>query len=190
MHTEEYQGFVLETFWETISKPDDVPASFVWNMFDFSCYRDEGGISRMNTKGLVNDYHATQKDAYYFFKAVWNDDEPFAHITSKRFTQRHRAEQDIKVYSNCDDCVLYVNGKQVGCGVKTQDGVFCVGQRRLRFPCGQLDPCGRNSRWGAVRGCRRGHHGAAGRVGGAGPCFGTRLARREPRGRYVGNHRP
>ena len=124
MHTEEYQGFVLETFWDTISKRDDVPASFVWNMFDFSCYRDEGGISRMNTKGLVNYDHATQKDAYYFFKAVWNDDEPFAHITSKRFTQRHRAEQDIKVYSNCDDCVLYVNGKQVGCGVKTQDGVF------------------------------------------------------------------
>ena len=60
-HYEEYQAFVLETYYSLIQKRKDIPVSFVWNMFDFSCYRNEGGIPRRNTKGLVCYDHTTKK---------------------------------------------------------------------------------------------------------------------------------
>ena len=123
-HYEEYQSFLLETYWDVISSRNDVPVSSVWNMFDFSCYRNEGGLNRINTKGLLCYDHATRKDAYYFFKAVWNKIDSFVWLTSKDFTERNRANQTIKAYSNCDSVELFLNGESMGFGSKTQDGVF------------------------------------------------------------------
>ncbi len=123
-HYEEYQSFVLEAYLDMIQGRDDIPASFVWNMFDFSCYRNEGGMTRTNTKGLVCYDHATKKDAYYLFKANWNQNDKFVWLTGKRFTQRSQTVQDIKAYSNCEKVELFVNGKSAGYGKKQQSGVF------------------------------------------------------------------
>ena len=130
-HYEEYQAFVLETYWDTISSRSDIPVSCVWNMFDFSCYRNEGGTKRTNTKGLLGYDHTTRKDAYYFFKAAWNKSDPFVWLTDKRFTSRNKATQTIKVYSNCDKVELFVNGTSVGLGTKIQDGVFAWNNVKL-----------------------------------------------------------
>ena len=123
-HYEEYQSFVLEAYYEMLQNRDDIPLSFVWNMFDFSCYRNEGGLVRRNTKGLVCYDHETKKDAFYFYKANWNKEDKFVYLTSKRFTERNKTTQNIKAYSNCDSVDLYVNGKLIGAGKKQQDGVF------------------------------------------------------------------
>lgn len=123
-HYEEYQTFVLEAYYEMIQNRNDIPLSFVWNMFDFSCYRNEGGIVRRNTKGLVCYDHETKKDAFYFYKANWNKKDKFVYLTSKRFTERNKTSQIIKAYSNCDSVDLYVNDKLIGAGKKQQDGVF------------------------------------------------------------------
>ncbi|WP_368115624.1 glycoside hydrolase family 2 protein, partial [Bifidobacterium adolescentis] len=71
-HYEEYQSYLLEAYWDYIQHSNNVAASFVWNMFDFSSYRNAGGKERLNTKGLLCYDHVTKKDAYYFFKANWN----------------------------------------------------------------------------------------------------------------------
>ena len=123
-HYEEYQSFVLETYYSLIQKRKDIPVSFVWNMFDFSCYRNEGGIPRRNTKGLVCYDHTTKKDAFYFYKANWNQQDKFVYLTSKRYTERDTKYQQIKVYSNCEGVELFVNGQSVGKGRKQQSGVF------------------------------------------------------------------
>lgn len=123
-HYEEYQAFVLETYYSLIQKRKDIPVSFVWNMFDFSCYRNEGGIPRRNTKGLVCYDHTTKKDAFYFYKANWNQQDKFVYLTSKRYTERDTKYQQIKVYSNCEGVELFVNGQSVGKGRKQQSGVF------------------------------------------------------------------
>ena len=123
-HYEEYQSYVLECYWDEISHRSDVAASFVWNMFDFSCYRNEGGMSRRNTKGLVTYDHATKKDAYYFFKANWNQSDKFVYLTSKRYLKRVQQTQKIKAYSNCESVELFVNGVSFGSGRKQQAGVF------------------------------------------------------------------
>lgn len=123
-HYEEYQSYLLEAYWDYIQHSTNVAASFVWNMFDFSSYRNAGGKERLNTKGLLCYDHVTKKDAYYFFKANWNKDDKFVYLTSKRFTQRNKPTQQIKAYSNCDNAELFLNGKSLGAGTKQQDGVF------------------------------------------------------------------
>uniref|UniRef100_UPI002ACB13E2 glycoside hydrolase family 2 TIM barrel-domain containing protein n=1 Tax=Paratractidigestivibacter sp. TaxID=2847316 RepID=UPI002ACB13E2 len=121
---EECEAFVHEVYWKFIQSRDDIPLTFAWNMFDFSCYRNEGGLSGINTKGMLCFDHTTKKDVFYYYKAVWNEDDQFVHLTSKRYTERKKSLQQIKAYSNCDRVELYLNGESCGWGTKTQDGVF------------------------------------------------------------------
>lgn len=123
-HYQELQTYVLETYLQFINSRNDMPLSFVWNMFDFSCYRNEGGTNRLNTKGLVGYDHQTKKDAYYLYKAAWNKKDKFVWLTDKRFTKRNKRYQNIKAYSNCEKVELFVNGVSHGDGEKQQDGVF------------------------------------------------------------------
>ena len=123
-HPEEYMNFVHEAAYKAISDSDKVWCAFVWNMFDFSCYRTQGGKARLNNKGLLTYDHQTRKDAFYFYKANWNKTDKFVYITSRRMTERTRKDSTIKVYSNCDKVKLYMNGKDLGYGTKQQDGVF------------------------------------------------------------------
>ena len=56
------------------------------------------------------------------YKANWSD-EKVLHITSKRYFDRANDEITVKIYSNCDEVTLYVNGTEVG--TKTgEDHIF------------------------------------------------------------------
>lgn len=123
-HPEEYQSYVLEAAYDAISKQDNVWVAFVWNMFDFSSYRNSGGKERTNNKGLICYDHKTKKDAFYFYKANWNKADKFTYITSRRMTNRTAEDSTIKVYSNCERVRLTVAGKDYGYGNRQQDGVF------------------------------------------------------------------
>ena len=123
-HPEEYQSYVLESAYDAISKQDNVWVAFVWNMFDFSSYRNSGGKERTNNKGLVCYDHKTRKDSFYFYKANWNKNDKFVYITSRRKTERTANDSTIKVYSNCENVRLVVAGKDYGYGKLQQKGVF------------------------------------------------------------------
>ena len=123
-HPEEYQSFIHEAVINAIEKNDDILASFAWAMFDFSSYRNEGGQERLNDKGLVTYDRQIKKDAFYLYKAIWNKEDKFVYLTSRRYTERENDVADIKVYSNCKEVTLTVNGVDYGKGTKQQDGVF------------------------------------------------------------------
>lgn len=93
----------------------------------------EGGVPRTNTKGLVCYDHTTKKDAFYFYKANWNQKDKFVYLTSKGYTERESSVQPIKVYSNCDNVELFVNGESVGKGKKQQSGVFVWDDVKLDY---------------------------------------------------------
>ena len=82
-------------------------------MFDFaSADATEGERDGVNDKGLVTADRRTRKDAFYFYKANWTS-QPMVYITSRRHMERTEATTDVKVYSNCQQVELIVNGAKV-----------------------------------------------------------------------------
>ena len=113
-HTEEYQCLYHEYLLRCIEKRPYLWGTFVWNMFDFAAdARDQGGEPGMNHKGLVSFDRTIRKDAFYLYKAWWSD-EPFVHICSRRYMERHERKTQVKVYSNQKVVALYANGVLAG----------------------------------------------------------------------------
>lgn len=114
-HPENWQTYFHEEHWKAIDQRPFLWGTFVWNMFDFgAAHRTEGEIPGKNDKGLVTFDRQLKKDAFYFYKANWNKNQPFVYIADRRLTQRRQPEQTIKVYSNCGEVELFVNGKSMG----------------------------------------------------------------------------
>jgi beta-galactosidase len=87
--------------------------AFIWNLFDFgAAHRTEGEKPGKNDKGIVTFDRKDKKDAFYFYKANWNKNNPIIHITERRLVNRTNSEQTIKVYSNQNEVILLVNGKK------------------------------------------------------------------------------
>ncbi|MGB8352448.1 MAG: glycoside hydrolase family 2 TIM barrel-domain containing protein [Chthoniobacteraceae bacterium] len=113
-HPEEWQAFIHEREWRIIQGNPNLWGSFLWVIFDFpSAGRNEGGHPGLNDKGLVSQDRKIKKDAYFFYKANWNP-EPMVYIASRRSTPRKLASTEVKVYSNCAEVELIVNGKSLG----------------------------------------------------------------------------
>lgn len=111
-HPEEWQAKVHEGNYAEIMKRPFVWGSYVWNMFDFaSGGRNEGDTRGMNDKGLVTYDRKTPKDAFYYYAANWRED-PVMQIASKRYEIQEKAQVPVKVYTNCSDLILDVNGKK------------------------------------------------------------------------------
>ena len=122
-YSEEYHALCHEKIWKVFEKRPFLWGTYVWNMFDFGAnIRDEGGVKGRNNKGLVTYDRRIKKDAFYMYKAHWSD-EKFVHITSKRYLDRAEESIDLKIYSNCQEVTLYVNGKELET-IVSDDRVF------------------------------------------------------------------
>ena len=114
-HPENWQTYYHIENWKTISSRPYVWGSFVWNMFDFgAAHRTEGDRHGINDKGLVTFDRKVRKDAFYFYKANWNREEPMLYLTGKRNTVRTQRLQTITAFTNQAGAELFVNGKSYG----------------------------------------------------------------------------
>lgn len=113
-HPENWQTYYHIKNWEIISGRPFVWGSFVWNMFDFgAAHRTEGDRPGINDKGLVSYDRRYKKDAFYFYKANWNN-EPIVYIAEKRVAKRKASANTLMVFSNCKTVTLLINGKKIG----------------------------------------------------------------------------
>ena len=113
-YTEEYQAYYHEELIKQLFTRKYIWATHVWNMFDFGAdARAEGGENGQNHKGLMTMDRKYKKDSFYAYKA-WLSDEPFVHLTSKRYIDRVEDVTKVTVYSNQPEVELFVNGESVG----------------------------------------------------------------------------
>lgn len=111
---EEYESYIHETAWATLSSKPYLWATWLWNSFDFATTRRrEGDAIDINTKGLVTYDRAIRKDAYYFYKANWSA-APTVHINGRRYVDRAYPFTDVRVYSNAPETELVIGGKSLG----------------------------------------------------------------------------
>lgn len=114
-HPENWQTYYHIENWKAISSRPYIWGSFVWNMFDFgAAHRTEGDRPGINDKGLVTFDRKIRKDAYYFYKANWNKEEPMIYLCGKRNTLRTKRLQTIQAFANLSEAELFVNGKSLG----------------------------------------------------------------------------
>lgn len=114
-HPENYQTFYHIGNWQAIAERPFVWGSFIWNLFDFgAAHRTEGDRPGINDKGLVTFDRKVKKDAFYFYKANWNQEDKFVYIANRRHRDRTLPVTDIMVFSNMPQVELFVNGKSIG----------------------------------------------------------------------------
>jgi beta-galactosidase len=87
-----------------------------WIFKDFSTpHRPDNPVPFVNQKGLV-ERDLTPKEAYYVFQSYWAE-KPMVRVYSHSWPVRwgdKDEEKLVKVYSNCPDVELFLNGVSVG----------------------------------------------------------------------------
>lgn len=87
-----------------------------WPFKDFSTpVRPDNPVPYMNQKGVV-ERDGTKKESYYVFQSYWTA-KPMVHIYGHSWPVRWGGEGEekmVKVYSNCDEAELFLNGKSFG----------------------------------------------------------------------------
>lgn len=87
-----------------------------WPFKDFSTpVRPENPVPYMNQKGVV-ERDLTPKEAFYVFQSYWTE-KPMIRIYGHSWPVRWGKpgeEKTIKVYSNCEEVELFLNGRSMG----------------------------------------------------------------------------
>ena len=84
--------------------------TWINNMFDYGSARRPYGI---NGEGLGTIDRRERKDAYYLYRALWNERKPTLHIVDKRRSLRDRNRQAFSVYSSVGAPTLFVGADTV-----------------------------------------------------------------------------
>jgi len=87
-----------------------------WVFKDFSTpIRPDNPVPYVNQKGVI-ERDFTPKESYYLVQSYWTD-EPMIHIYGHSWSVRwgdENEEKEIKVYSNCTEVELFLNGQSLG----------------------------------------------------------------------------
>lgn len=100
-HPENWQTWYHMENWKIIHSRPFIWGGFIWNLFDFgAAHRTKGDRPGINDKGLVTFDRKERKDAFWFYKANWNQEEPVLHLAEKRNLYRKSPYQDFMVFTN------------------------------------------------------------------------------------------
>lgn len=114
-HPERWQTYLHEQYFPMVNESPFFWGWFVSNMFDYgAATRTWGEGTGLDDRGLVTFDRKYKKDAFYFYKANWNNSEPMVYIAERRWNERSNPKQNIRVYSNANEVELWANGVSLG----------------------------------------------------------------------------
>lgn len=100
-----------------------------WIFKDFATpLRPENPVPRVNQKGVV-ERDGTPKDSYYIFQSYWAE-APMIHIFGHKWETRWGKPdelKEVKVFSNCREVELFVNGVSAGVRQRNQTNFPAAG---------------------------------------------------------------
>jgi beta-galactosidase len=112
-------------------KMDWLTGTAQWVFKDFSTpVRPENPVPYVNQKGVV-ERDLTKKDAYYVFQSYWSK-EPMVRVNGHSWQVRWGRtgeKKRIRVYSNCLEVELFVNGVSQGIRMRDSQDFPCAGLR-------------------------------------------------------------
>jgi len=113
------ENYACDLFDWTLKEQETIPeltGSAFWPFKDFSTpLRPENPIPYVNQKGVV-ERDLTPKEGFYVFQSYWSKD-PMIHIFGTHWKIRwgHEGEEkEFRVYSNCPEAELFLDGKSLG----------------------------------------------------------------------------
>lgn len=120
-HPQQWQSHLLETYLREIESPGSgVWGGFVMSMFDFaSPYARKYPRPGINDCGLVTYDRSQVKEAFYLYKAAWNETDKFIY-PAKPISYGIKG-YTLKIYSNHPQIELLIDG--ISIGVKSNDGI-------------------------------------------------------------------
>ena len=111
----------------------DLTGAAQWIFKDFSTpSRPANPVPRVNQKGVV-ERDLTLKEGYFVFQSYWTE-KPMVHIYGHSWPVRWGAKDEtklVKVYSNCPEVELFVNGLSVGAKKRNSQEFPAAGLRWL-----------------------------------------------------------
>jgi beta-galactosidase len=118
----------------------ELTGSAQWIFKDFATTLRPGNpVPRVNQKGLV-ERDLTLKEGYFVFQSYWAE-QPMVHIYGHTWPVRWGAPDEaklVKVYSNCPEVELFVNGVSAGVKKRNSQDFPAAGLRWLvKFRAGE-----------------------------------------------------
>lgn len=130
------ESYICNLFDWHLKEQENMPwlsGSAFWVFKDFSTpLRPDNPVPYVNQKGVV-ERDLTPKESFYVFQSYWGD-KPMVHIYGHTWPVRWGKpgeEKLVKVYSNCDEAELFVNGKSLGTKKRNSQDFPAAGLRWL-----------------------------------------------------------
>ncbi len=123
-YSEENQALYHEEMWKKLHFSNNLWASFVSTMFDYSrAISNPENNSIISYLGLVSYDRTTKKDAFFFYKSQWSK-KKFMHICGRRYEVRSDKKMLLRIYTNCPKVFVLFNDKERPIAVSGNDGVY------------------------------------------------------------------
>ncbi len=109
-----YEAQILrnEALWRFTLTHDYVAGDYLWTGIDYL------GETRWPRRGALCgpiDTAGFEKDSFYYFRSIWNDEDITLYLMPHWNMEGSEGEfKQVICYTNCDEVVLYINGRKVG----------------------------------------------------------------------------
>ncbi|WP_239631585.1 glycoside hydrolase family 2 TIM barrel-domain containing protein [Paenibacillus sp. H1-7] len=129
--SETYFCEMIDWYLKSQEKMDWLTGAAQWAFKDFATpVRPDSPIPYLNMKGII-ERDFTKKEAYYVYQSYWTE-KPMARIYGHTMPVRWGQEgelKSIKVYSNCTEAELFLNGTSLGVKQRNSQNFPAAGLR-------------------------------------------------------------